>query len=106
VAEWLALPGFDEYLLGYKDRSLMVDAAGMKAVIPGGNGVFRSTLVRDGRVAATWKRTLSAKTVTVELTWLPHPTQRRAKPEQAHRNQAAAALQPYADFLARDLRLR
>ena len=61
VPEWLALPGFDEYLLGFKDRSLMVDAAGMEAVIPGKNGVFRSTIVRDGRVVGTWKRTLTRR---------------------------------------------
>src|SRR4051794_1683309 len=46
---WLALPGFDEYLLGYKDRSMMATAADLAAIIPGGNGVFQSTLVRDGR---------------------------------------------------------
>ena len=59
--QWWALPGFDEYLLGYKDRSLMVDAAGMEAVIPGKNGIFRSTIVRDGRVMGTWKRAMSAE---------------------------------------------
>jgi len=96
VPEWLALPGFDEYLLGYKDRALMVDAAGMKAVIPGGNGVFRSTLVRDGRVAATWKRTLTAKTVKVEATAL----RRLAKTDRV---KAEASLQPFARFLGRDL---
>ena len=96
VPEWLALPGFDEYLLGYKDRALMVDAAGMKTVIPGANGVFRSTLVRDGRVAATWKRTLTAKTVKVEV----NPLKRLAK---ADRVNAEASLQPFARFLGRDL---
>ncbi len=96
VPEWLALPGFDEYLLGYKDRALMVDAAGMQAVIPGANGVFRSTLVRDGRVAATWKRTLTAKTVKVEVSAL----KRLAK---ADRVNAEAALQPFARYLGRDL---
>ncbi|MFD2355341.1 DNA glycosylase AlkZ-like family protein [Nonomuraea ferruginea] len=44
--EVLVLPGFDEYLLGYKDRSLMVADEHKAAIIPGGNGVFRSTVVR------------------------------------------------------------
>ncbi|MGK5681819.1 winged helix DNA-binding domain-containing protein [Actinoplanes sp. URMC 104] len=64
---WLALPGFDEYLLGYKDRSLMASADDLAAIIPGGNGVFRSTLVRAGRVVATWTRTLTRKGVTVTV---------------------------------------
>ncbi|MEE3917705.1 hypothetical protein V2I01_00080 [Micromonospora sp. BRA006-A] len=43
------MPGFDEYLLGFKDRSLMLDPAHAAAVVPGNNGVFRSTVVRGGR---------------------------------------------------------
>jgi len=74
----------------------MVDAAGMKGVIPGANGVFRSTLVRDGRVAATWKRTLTAKTVKVEVSAL----KRLAKTEAVD---AEEALVPFARFLGRDL---
>ncbi|MCB0182020.1 MAG: AlkZ family DNA glycosylase, partial [Anaerolineae bacterium] len=32
------LPGFDEYLLGYRDRSAVLDPAHAKKVVPGGNG--------------------------------------------------------------------
>ena len=91
---WTAVAGFDEYLLGYKDRSLMVDPEHMTAVIPGGNGVFRSTLVREGRVTATWKRTLTSKLVKVEVA----PVVRLTK---ADRQQAESALQPFAEFLQR-----
>ncbi|HUV48527.1 MAG TPA: winged helix DNA-binding domain-containing protein [Actinomycetes bacterium] len=97
---WLALPGFDEYLLGFKDRSLMVDAAGMDAVIPGKNGVFRSTIVRDGQVVGTWKRTLAAKTVTVDVAPLTREIARK------DRGAVEEALQPYAAFVARDLAVR
>jgi uncharacterized protein YcaQ len=62
------LPGFDEYLLGYKDRSLMADPAQLQAIVPGGNGVFQSTVVRDGRVAAIWKRTTTRAGTTVTVT--------------------------------------
>jgi hypothetical protein len=64
---WLALPGFDEYMLGYKDRSMMASPADLAAIIPGGNGVFQSTIVRDGRVVATWKRVLGARGVVVTV---------------------------------------
>jgi hypothetical protein len=52
------LPGFDEYLLGYRDRSAALDPAFAQRVCPGGNGVFFPTIVVDGQVVGTWKRTL------------------------------------------------
>ncbi len=61
------LPGFDEYLLGYKDRSLMLDAEHKQAIIPGNNGVFQSTVVRGGRVVGTWKRALGRTRVKVAV---------------------------------------
>ncbi|MEV6306646.1 winged helix DNA-binding domain-containing protein [Actinoplanes sp. NPDC051861] len=67
VTGWWALPGFDEYLLGYKDRSMMATPEQLAKIVPGGNGVFQSTLVRDGRVMATWKRAIGKKAVTVTV---------------------------------------
>jgi len=65
--EVLALPGFDEYLLGFKDRSLMLDPKHAPAICPGGNGVFRATIVRSGRVVATWGRAVSRGRTTVTV---------------------------------------
>ena len=90
--QWLALPGFDEYLLGFKDRSMMADPEQLAAIIPGGNGMFQSTLVRGGRVMATWKRTIGRKGVTVVVQPFGAFTSR-------DRHNAEAALQPYADYL-------
>lgn len=50
------LPGFDELILGYKDRSFTLDPMHEKAVVPGGNGMFKNTLIQDATVRATWKR--------------------------------------------------
>lgn len=61
------LPGFDEYLLGYTDRSAALDPAHAARVHPGGNGVFRATLVSGGQVVGLWRRTPKAKAVTVAL---------------------------------------
>ncbi len=43
VTAAFALPGFDEFILGYKDRSAVLDAAHADQVCPGGNGMFVST---------------------------------------------------------------
>ncbi|MEH1098419.1 winged helix DNA-binding domain-containing protein [Micromonospora sp. CPCC 205561] len=92
VDDLLVLPGFDEYLLGFKDRALMLDPAHRAAVVPGGNGVFQATVVRDGRVVGTWKRTLGKTRVTVAVSPLA-PLDERA------RARVEAALTRYADFL-------
>ncbi len=49
------LPGFDEYLLGYTDRSAALDPAHAQSVVPGNNGMFMPTIVAGGRVVGTWK---------------------------------------------------
>lgn len=55
-----ALPGFDEYLLGYRDRSLVLHGDHADLIVPGGNGVFQPTIVADGRVTGTWRGTPGA----------------------------------------------
>jgi hypothetical protein len=92
VRGWHALPGFDEYMLGYKDRTMMATPEMLKSIIPGGNGVFQSTLVRDGRVMAVWKRTLGKKAVSVVVSPLVDFT---AKDWTA----AEEALQPFGAFV-------
>jgi hypothetical protein len=61
------LPGFDEYLLGYKDRSDVLREEHAKYIIPGGNGVFMPNIVIDGQVAGIWKRTIKTKGLDMVL---------------------------------------
>lgn len=58
------LPGFDEYLLSYKDRSASMDMAHLRTLTPA-NGMLPSTMVYDGRVIGTWKRTLQKTSVVI-----------------------------------------
>ncbi|GAA3446822.1 winged helix DNA-binding domain-containing protein [Planomonospora venezuelensis] len=51
------LPGFDEFMLGYGDRGAALPAEFAGRIVPGGNGVFRPTVVSDGRVVGTWNHT-------------------------------------------------
>ncbi len=51
----LLLPGFDELVLGYADRTCTVPAEFADRVVPGGNGMFRATVVSGGRAVATWR---------------------------------------------------
>jgi winged helix DNA-binding protein len=47
------LPGFDPYLLGWRDRSFAVAAEHAKRVHPGG-GMLRATATVDGLAVGTW----------------------------------------------------
>ncbi|VXB70033.1 conserved hypothetical protein [Arthrobacter sp. 9AX] len=52
----LLLPGFDELVLGYQDRSLVLAPEHANRIVPGGNGVFKRTVVAGGEVIGTWAR--------------------------------------------------
>ena len=59
------LPGFDEYMLGYKDRSAALHADHANKIVPGGNGMFFPTIVENGQVVGTWKRTVKKSGIAV-----------------------------------------
>jgi hypothetical protein len=61
------LPGFDEYLLGYQDRSAPLAAEHAQAIVPGNNGVFLPTIVANGEVVGLWKRHARARRTELEL---------------------------------------
>ncbi|MET3719113.1 hypothetical protein ABIB27_000953 [Arthrobacter sp. UYEF21] len=50
----LLLPGFDEFVLGYQDRSLVLAPEHANKIVPGGNGVFKKSIVAGGEVIGTW----------------------------------------------------
>lgn len=50
------LPGFDEYLLGYKERSDVLAPQYADRIVPGGNGVFKPMIVARGQIVGTWQR--------------------------------------------------
>jgi Winged helix DNA-binding domain len=65
------LPGFDEFVLGYGDRSAVLDPEHFQQIVPGNNGMFRPTVVHQGRIVGTWgwtgrgaKRTVTATPFT------------------------------------------
>ena len=62
----LALPAFDELILGYEDRTCTVAAEYADRIVPGGNGIFLSTIVVNGEAVGTWARTQKAKEIVVE----------------------------------------
>jgi hypothetical protein len=85
------LPGFDEYLLGYRDRSAVLELRHASRIAPGANGVFNPTIVIDGQVAGTWKRTFKKGAVVVALSPF-------AALSEAKRRAVAVAAEGYGRF--------
>jgi hypothetical protein len=63
------LPGFDEYLLGYKNREAVLAPEYAKHVVGAGNGLFAATIVVNGGISGTWKRTLKKDAVVLDLNY-------------------------------------
>lgn len=61
----MLLPGFDELLVGYRDRSASV-APEHHDVWSQGNAMFTPTIVEKGRAIGLWKRTIRKESVTIE----------------------------------------
>jgi hypothetical protein len=86
------LPGFDEYILGYRDRSAVLDPSLAGRTVIGGNGMLLPTIVIDGSVAGTWKRWVGKRGIPIEL-----------RPFSAmstlHQRLVAAAAERYGKFM-------
>jgi hypothetical protein len=61
------LPGFDEFLLGYRERCALPDDPGLRKKVLK-NGMLSPTLIISGRVAGTWKRSFRKGTVRIAVT--------------------------------------
>jgi len=84
------LATYDEYLIGYKDRSAVVNPTDAAQIV--GGEVFTSTIVLNGQVVGVWKRTLKARSVSLATTLFTKLT-------KAQTQAVAAAAQQYATFL-------
>ena len=86
------LPGFDEFMLGYKDRSPALIAEHAHKIVPGGNGMFKPTIVIDGQVVGTWKKIERRTGAQLELDAFESF-------DDTHRARLERAVKRYGDFL-------
>ncbi|MBG6213632.1 MAG: winged helix DNA-binding domain-containing protein [Cryobacterium sp.] len=96
----LALPGFDEYLLGYRDRTCVIAAEELIRVVPGLNGIFLPLVVMNGRIVGTWRKKIAVSGLTAVASLFDEPTTAAAR-TRAERTQRGfgRALKDYARFL-------
>ena len=86
------LPGFDEYLLGYTDRSAAMEDEIFRKVVYTKNGLFNPTIVVNGRIEGLWKRTIKKNSVVIDL-------QPFTPFSKARLNAVAVQAKRYAKFL-------
>lgn len=85
------LPGFDEYVLGYKNRSAFSTPEIMAAVVPGGNGMFKASVLADGQIVGLWSVKKLTRRQEVRFEWF----EGRSRPSDDALEQA---VQRYARF--------
>ncbi len=86
------LPNYDEYIVGYTDRSAVFDAHEVPPADARGNLLYNHTILIDGLVVGTWKRAIQKDAVSVSC--LP------AHPLTPGEDQALeAAVRRYGEFL-------
>ena len=61
------LPNYDEYLVAYKDRNLTTDKKHTKQGVALTNSFFNHSLIINGQVAGSWKRTFEKDKVRIEI---------------------------------------
>lgn len=91
------LPAFDEFLLGYTDRIAVLEKRFARRANTGG-GIIKPTIVFNGRIEGTWKRTFKIGGVVVFPNWF-------TKPDESRLHAITRAARQYARFLGLDFSL-
>jgi hypothetical protein len=60
------LPPFDEYMIGYRDRSAAITDVHLPRAVSS-NGIFRPIVVAQGRVVGLWRRITQKRNVLIEI---------------------------------------
>jgi hypothetical protein len=61
------LPDYDEYTVGYTDRSMIFDPTNTTKLDSRGSELAQYVIVINGLIAGTWKRTIKKSEVVIEL---------------------------------------
>jgi hypothetical protein len=60
------LPCFDEYIIGYRDRSIMLRSEAIHQRVISRNGIFNPSILIRGMVAGTWKQHVKQKSLFID----------------------------------------
>jgi hypothetical protein len=86
------LPNFDEYIVAYTDRSTIFDPSHVNRLDARANVLFNHTIVMDGQIVGTWKRTFKGDTAVLTPNFF-------APLNAVEQSAFAAAAERYTTFL-------
>ncbi len=87
----ILLPAFDEYLVGYKDRSAVLDPKFYRKLNDGG-GIIKPTILIDGTIRGTWKKKFVKGACMIIPEWFEEPG-------LSYHEDLAGAAKCYGEFL-------
>jgi hypothetical protein len=93
------LPNYDEYFIGFKDRSAIGHRIGGTTSVTGGNVLIPNVVVVDGQLVGAWKRSFEKTGAVVELDLVSKLTKR----EEAR---VASAARAFGKFLELPVTIR
>lgn len=73
----LILPPFDEFVVSYKDRSELIEDKHYNKVMTK-NGLFSPTVMLNGKIIGSWKKTTNKGNINVELSFFEKTTKKTA----------------------------
>ena len=92
------LPNYDEYFIGFRDRSAIARRVRDLNLVSGGDALIANIVFVDGMIVGGWKRTFARKRAIVTLKLLSRLT-------RTERQRVAAALDRFSAFLGQEVEL-
>lgn len=93
------LPNYDEYFIGFRDRSAIGVRLGHFDPVTGGTALNAHIVFVDGQIVGGWKRVVEGRKMIVAATWLVSVT-------TAERKRVDAAARAFGAFLGMPVELR
>jgi len=93
------LPNYDEYFIGFKDRSAIGEVAKRAGIKSDDPSFLAHIVILDGQVIGGWRRIITEKAVIIELNLIINLT-------NAEERAVAVAADRYGDFLGLPIDLR
>jgi hypothetical protein len=60
------MPDYDEYGMGYKDRSAIFNNQKYRTAVSRNNPIFNRMIIMNGKIDGTWQRVIKGKAMTIE----------------------------------------
>jgi hypothetical protein len=92
------LPNYDEYFIGFRDRSAIGQRLDSSQLVTGGDALIAHVVIVDGQLVGGWRRLSVRKEATVELRLV-------TRLSRSERSAIARAAETYAAFLGVPVKL-